>query len=208
VLRLRQLGGDAAAVEDDGRLARQAGSHLLDQQGGVDRSAPVADRRSGPRPQHLLERLAHLLEGDGPGRVGLGASEFRESQPELPQDHLHVSGKADIGAPVAADLLGFDVDLDDLEVGPEERRPPVAQGPVVAGAEDEGQVGPRQPARDAKAGGVYELKVSCLYETEAGLAIYRDDLLVGYAQPFNYPGEIGSRVTLVAEDTGVYRFEV
>jgi len=50
--------------------------------------------------------------------------------------------------------------------------------------------------------------VSCLYETEAGLAIYRDDLLVGYAQPFNYPGEIGSRVTLVAEDTGVYRFEV
>ena len=62
---------------------------------------------------------------------------------------------------------------------------------------------------DAKAGGVYELKVSCLYETEAGLAAYRDDLsLVGYAQPFNYPGEIGARVTLVAEDTGVYRFEV
>jgi len=62
---------------------------------------------------------------------------------------------------------------------------------------------------DVKAGGVYELKVSCLYETEAGLAAYRDDLsLVGYAQPFSYPGEIGSRVTLVAEDTGVYRFEV
>jgi hypothetical protein len=65
-------------------------------------------------------------------------SEFLEGPPELSQDHLHVSRKADIGAAVTTDLLGFDVDLDDLEVGPEERRPPVAQGPVVAGAEDEG----------------------------------------------------------------------
>ena len=107
----------------------------------------------------LLVDVPGVLSADprlhGPGGLdpGIGAPILAfQSLPELPERDLRIPEDARVDRPVFAYFFRFDVDLDDLDVGVEDGRAAVGDGPVQPRPEQDADVGLGEP-RGEKASG-------------------------------------------------------
>ena len=134
--------GGLASVRCDDRAVGQALHHLMGQAIGMDRRIAALQRLGEHQPMTLAQARDGLLPV-APRRPVEGRRRLVEGAHRL----AAVGGDAQIDVPIAADLLGRDVDLDQLCALGNQPRAASAHEEAEARAENQHHVGGTRPGR-------------------------------------------------------------